>query len=198
METSTSTRNTPNNENEPLSPAIAIDAIENLMERERNSNSNNNNHYEQQHEEYNNIKQYKHHSFALLNNNKQLVFLEHQQTNNIIPKGLLPEITSTIHLSDGDKSKWQGILKSCGRQLRNLLIQHHKDKVEEHREKRDQLKRKLSPQTLHTINKEITEQYEQKSKRRRTPNTPRTPHTPRAPHTPRTPHTPGTPHISKN
>ena len=57
MDTSTSTQNTPNDQNIPLSPAIAIDAIENLMEREKNLNTNNNNHYEQQHEESNNIKQ---------------------------------------------------------------------------------------------------------------------------------------------
>ena len=190
MDTSTSTQITLNDQNIPLSPAIAIDAIENLMEREKNLNTNNKNHYEQQHDEFNKIKQYKHHSFALLNNNKQLVFLEQQQTNNTIPKGLLPEITSGIRLSDGDKGKWQGILNSCGRQLRNLLIQHHRDRVREHIEKRNELKRKIPPQNLHTINKEITDQYEN-TKRRRT-------NTPRASNTPRTPNAPRTPHTSKN
>ena len=46
--------------------------------------------------------------------------------------------------------------------LRNLLIQHHKDKVQEDIEKKDQLKRKISSQTLHVDSKEITDQYKQK------------------------------------
>ena len=66
-------------------------------------------------------------------------------------------------------------------QLRNLLIQHHRDRVRGHIEKRNELKRKIPPQNLHTINKEITDQYEN-TKRRRT-NTPRTPNAPRTPHT---------------
>lgn len=185
------TQNETNNQNEALSPAVTIDVIENLMEKERNTPNHNHNHHEQQQDSINNIKSYKHHSLSLLNSNKQLVLLELKQTNNIIPRGLLSEITSTIRLSDSEKDKWQGILKSCGRQLRNLLIQHHKDKIHEHMEKRDKLKRKIPPQNLHTINKEIMDHYEE-NKRRRTslPHTPRTLQTSRTPHTPTTPRTP--------
>ena len=84
--------------------------------------------------------------------------------------------------------------------LRNLLTQH-RDRVRRHIEKRNELKRKIPPQNLHTINKEITDQYENAKRRRtntsRASNTQRTPNTPRTPNAPRTPHTPRTPHVGK-
>lgn len=63
------------------------------------------------------------HSMSLLNNNKQLIYLETKHQT---------------HYLDADKE----ILKGCGRQLRNLLINHHKDQIKEYIDKGDQLKRK--------------------------------------------------------
>ena len=56
-------------------------------------------------------------------------------------------------------------------------------------EKRNELKRKIPPQNLHTINKEITDQYENAKRRRM--------NSPRASNTPRTPHAPRTTHVGK-
>ena len=47
-------------------------------------------------------------------------------------------------------------------------------------EKRNELKRKIPPQNLHTINKEITDQYENAKRRRM--NSPRASNTPRTTH----------------
>ena len=79
--------------------------------------------------------------------------------------------------------------------FQNLLIQHHRDRVRGDIEKRNELKRKITSQNLHTINKEITDQYEN-AKRRRT-NSPRASNTPRTPNAPRTPHAPRTTHVGK-
>lgn len=150
-----------------VSPAVAVDEIENLIERERQPNNNN------QHTPID-TKSYRNHSLSLLNHNKQLAYLEAQQQQNTVPRGLLPDIKSTMRLSEVDKSKWQGILQSCGRQLRNLLINHHKEQIIEHQTKRETLKRKIPTQRQHQLNREIKDQYEN-NKRRKTFNTPQRP-----------------------
>ena len=177
------------------SPCIANqgDEIENLIARERKLPrtplSNNSN--EKTTNTPDDIRAYRHHTFALLNNNKQLNYLEFHKnsTGNTVPKGLLPDIKSGLRMTDTERAKWQVILQSCGRQLRNLLIQHHTTQMDTNKSKRDDLKRKITPDRLQQLNKEITHQYQENNeyKKRKLSMTPNKSETPQRSYQDRTP-----------
>ena len=144
-----------------LSPSMVTDEIETFMAKERKQPNR------PEKNTFADVKSYKFHTNQLLYNNKQLTYLEsHKQGKNTVPRSLLPDVKSSNHLTDTEKTKWQGILQGCGRQLRNLIIQHHQDKITEHKARREDLKRKIPVEEQQKLNRQITEKYETNKRRR--------------------------------
>ena len=124
-----------------------------------------------------NIEKYKSISIQSLIANRELLKLKQHQTDNTVPNGLLPKISSIRSLSSNNKKKWDQILRSTANQLRNLLITHYEECLNEKTHEIEQIKKELAPNLQLAAFKEAKKEYdeieERKTQQQQQQNTPK-------------------------
>uniref|UniRef100_A0A7M5XGQ4 Uncharacterized protein n=1 Tax=Clytia hemisphaerica TaxID=252671 RepID=A0A7M5XGQ4_9CNID len=123
------------------------------MEQDRRNNNTNDT----------NEKTYKYHSQGCIYNNRQITVLKQHEDKNTIPLWLMPTTKSTVKLNEEDQEKHNTILTAAGRQLRNVLMTHHKRELDQHTIKRNELKRKIRGRRLSEIDEDIGKANEAKA-----------------------------------
>lgn len=126
------------------------------MEQDRRNNNTNDT----------NEKTYKYHSQGCIYNNRQITVLKQYEDKNTIPHWLMPTTKSTVKLNEEDQEKHNTILTAAGRQLRNVLMAHHKRELDKHTIKRNELKRKIKGRRLSEIDEDIGKANEEKRRRK--------------------------------
>ena len=107
-----------------------------------------------------NGKKYKFHTSKIIQHDRQLSLLESHVQNRTTPEGLVPRVNCNLHLSETHRQKWIQILEEAGRKLRNVIIDHHKEQINQHKQERNTIKASIAKDELTRLDKEVKDQYE--------------------------------------